>query len=326
MNVAGKIGLGLTAALVLNLGVPAGWAVPAGPTGAAMPSTPVKPGKHVTVPKSVPAAMAAAGAATEDGAAPATDSNLPYGTIVARNIFGLVPIPPPPPPPPPQEDPPPKITANGIMQVFGEWQALFKVSAAGKAGQPPKDVSYMLAQGQRQDDIEVVKIDPKASTITFDNHGTQQEIPLANGAASAGGAAGAPGQVPPGAAPGGPPPMPGFHPRAGVAGGFAGAPAGAGFGVPGSPQSPQDSNASPDAALQTGGGQLSVAEIAAQNVQGLTPEQQAILIETERARLLSAQDSGQADVKKGYYPPEMIPPTPLTPATQLPSDGTPGKQ
>ena len=126
-------------------------------------------------------------------------SSQPYATIVARNIFGLVPIPPPVDPaanqPPP--DPPPKITANGIMTIFGQLQALFKVTIPAKPGEQAKESSYMLSEGQRQDDIEVEKIDEKAATITFNNHGTEQEIPLVVGQATSSDApAAAPGMAP----------------------------------------------------------------------------------------------------------------------------------
>ncbi len=102
----------------------------------------------------------------------------PYATVVARNIFGLN---------PPQlkdpnsqnTDPPPKITPNGIMTIFGEVQVLFKVAGAPKpGGPPPTDESYILSEGQRQDDIEVVKIDEKNSIVTFNNHGETQQLPL----------------------------------------------------------------------------------------------------------------------------------------------------
>jgi hypothetical protein len=69
-----------------------------------------------------------------------------------------------------------KITPNGIMSIMGQAEALYKTTVAGKPG----DQSYMLAQGQREDDIEVVKIDEKARSITFNNHGVVQEIPLVN--------------------------------------------------------------------------------------------------------------------------------------------------
>jgi len=100
----------------------------------------------------------------------------PYGPIMTRNIFGLNPV---------QAtetatDPPPKITLNGIMSIFGKAQALYKVAGTGKPGQAAKDQSYILSEGQRQDDIEVTHIDDHANLVTFNNHGTVQEVPLAS--------------------------------------------------------------------------------------------------------------------------------------------------
>ena len=115
----------------------------------------------------------------------------------ARNIFGLI-------PPASAETATneaekllPKITPTGIMGVFGDWQVLFKVggAAAVKPGQPAKDEFYILSEGQRQDDIEVIKIDEKKSLVTFNNHGTTQELPLANGPASGGAPAAAPSPI-----------------------------------------------------------------------------------------------------------------------------------
>lgn len=97
----------------------------------------------------------------------------PYALVVARNIFGLN--------PPVVVDPnaivvepPVKIVPNGIMSIFGQLQVLFKVPA--KPG--GKDASYILIEGQRQDEIEVVKINEKAGIVTFNNHGIVQELPL----------------------------------------------------------------------------------------------------------------------------------------------------
>jgi hypothetical protein len=107
------------------------------------------------------------------------DSGNPYNAVVVRNIFGLMPIPTNAPVAPPS-DPPPKITPNGIMNLLGDLQVLFKVAIPPRPGQPPHDQSYVLSEGERQDDIEVVKIDEKAAMITFNNHGVTQELPLAN--------------------------------------------------------------------------------------------------------------------------------------------------
>ena len=104
----------------------------------------------------------------------------PYTTISERNVFALVPIPvvtnvvdtaP--------KDPPPKITPNGIISLFGKLEVLFKVAVKPAAGQPAKDASYVMGEGERQDEIEVVKIDQAGEKITFRNHGDLQELMLA---------------------------------------------------------------------------------------------------------------------------------------------------
>ena len=113
-----------------------------------------------------------AGARADDGVLP----NNPYAPIVVRNIFAL--NPPPPADAGPPADPPPKITPNGIMTILGKLQALYKVAGTAKPGQPAKDDFYILSEGQRQDEIEVTHIDEKASLVTFNNHGTVQELLL----------------------------------------------------------------------------------------------------------------------------------------------------
>jgi hypothetical protein len=106
----------------------------------------------------------------------------PYSQIVTRNVFGLNP------PPPPDAAPDPagsaKITPSGIQNFFGKAQVLFKVSGGGKS----KEQSYILAENERQDGIEVKSIDQKNGIVTFDNHGVTQDIalvaPASSGAAS----------------------------------------------------------------------------------------------------------------------------------------------
>jgi hypothetical protein len=108
-------------------------------------------------------------------------SGNPYAQIVTRNVFAL--------------DPSvssasststellPTITLNGIMSVFGSVQALFKVTD-GQPGQPASEKSYILGEGQREDDIKVVRIDDKNAVVIFNNHGTIQELPLVVATAS----------------------------------------------------------------------------------------------------------------------------------------------
>jgi hypothetical protein len=145
------------------------------------------------------AGLRAANPASANNSLPAN----PYATIAVRNIFGLN----PPVPPSPADDPGkdlPKITPTGIMSEFGYLKALFRVAAGNKPGQPSKEEFYILSQGQRQDDIEVIKIDEKNSLVTFDNHGTTQELPLANAPESGASASSPPGPRNPGMPPGRP--------------------------------------------------------------------------------------------------------------------------
>jgi hypothetical protein len=110
-------------------------------------------------------------------------SGNPYSQIVVRNPFGLNP-PPAVDPNAASANPPPKITPNGIMTILGQLQVLFKVTEPAAPGKPAADQSYILTEGEAQDDIEVTKIDDKACIVTFNNHGTVQELPLASAAAT----------------------------------------------------------------------------------------------------------------------------------------------
>lgn len=133
----------------------------------------------------------------------------PYAAAAARNMFGLNPPAPPSSTTAADQTPPPKITPNGIMSIFGQLQVLFKTADKTKGGKPGAEQDYILSEGERQDDIEVVKIDEKGGIVTFKNHGEIQNLTLAAGtASSSAGAAAATVATPanPGA---------GFHPATG---------------------------------------------------------------------------------------------------------------
>jgi hypothetical protein len=204
--------------------------------------------------------------------APAADN--PYSPIVQRNVFGLVPIPVHNPADDVAVTPPPKITPNGIMTLFGKLQVLFKVAVPAKPGQPAKDESYTLGEGERQDDITVQKIDEASATITFDNHGTIQPLPLVASTA----APGAPGKVPP---PG--MPMPGMAPAVG------GSPAPIGFG---GRFGRNRNNPNPGAANPNAGAPATA----------LSPEEQIYNMESQRAKWLDEGNPAAA----------IIPPTAIT--------------
>jgi hypothetical protein len=252
-------------------------------------------------------AMLLAGASARTGEAAV--SGKPYAAMVARNIFNLVPIPTNTAPEPPPADPPPRITLNGIMSIFGKWEALFKVAPQNRPGQPPaKEEAYVLSEGERQDEIEVIKIDESASLVTFNNHGFPQELSLTNasnssGPAPAGGGAGIPGLAPltRGLLPGG----------AGVSFSQGRNLPGGNSSARGNPATGGNPNAS---AMPSVGGAVSGGIYNPPPQENLSPEAQVLLIEKNR---LDTQDL----VDKGLMPP--LPPTPLTPADATAAGGLP---
>jgi hypothetical protein len=124
-------------------------------------------------------------------AAAADDPSVnPYLVIAKHNSFGLVIL-----PAPTVQDagtPPPEITLNGIMAISDDKRALFKVRDQSSG----KEKSYILSEGQRDGDIELLSVEMKNSTITVNNHGVVQTIaicktpvfpPVENTVAAAGG-------------------------------------------------------------------------------------------------------------------------------------------
>ncbi len=230
----------------------------------------------------------------------------PYATIVARNIFGLVAPAPPPDPNDKIAASLPKITPTGIMTVFGHSKALFKVAGApAKQGQPAKDEFYILSEGQRQDDIEVTKIDEKNSLVTFDNHGITQQLPLVNTPAPSGPAAaplpgaGNPGMItglPVGVGRGSPG---GIIPFGAGAGGRGG---GGGFGNNGSGVGGGGGAGGASVGVPLGG--TTQGRIYQPEASNMTKEDSTILIEAERAQLMNTPNPP--------YSPALLPTTELT--------------
>ena len=244
----------------------------------------------------------------------------PYTPIVTRNIFGLNPVD----PVVPDVDPPPKITLNGIMSAYGKLQALYKVAGTGKPGQPAKDQSYILSEGQRQDDVEVTHINDQANLVTFNNHGTVQEIPLANAPTVATSAPGAGG---PG--PSGPVSRPGFTgPRGGRNGGNVETETGNSYpsrrGGAGRQNRGMGNDANQNPIAPTTGGGLSVQSLQSiptragnadqqQAQNNLSPEESAALIEIQR-EVYKSQNNPIA----GIFPPTKFTPPDATGPTGNP--------
>jgi hypothetical protein len=135
----------------------------------------------------------------------------PYQGIVERNVFGLKP-PPPPPDPEANKPPPPKIYLQGIMTFGGTTRALLKVQVPPKPPDPAKEVPLILAEGQRDGDVEVLEINDTHGSefVKVNDFGTITNLNFENngiktaGAAAPGGQSGPPkGGPPPGANPSG---------------------------------------------------------------------------------------------------------------------------
>ncbi len=105
-------------------------------------------------------------------------SDNPYQSIVDRNVFSLKP---PAPPADPTEVNKPtvvKITLTGITTILGNKRVLMKTAPPpGKPGEGPKsEQSYILTEGQREGDIEVIEIDEKGGSVKVNNGGTLQTL------------------------------------------------------------------------------------------------------------------------------------------------------
>ncbi len=216
----------------------------------------------------------------------------PYQPIVTRNVFALVPIPTNVPVDPSSLIPPPKITPNGIMTLFGNVQVLFKVAGVARPGMPPKDESYVMSVGDREDDIEVEKIDEKSATITFNNHGSIQELGLTPATDSGGGIPGAPSGLP----------MPGMGRSPGGFGRFGHSQNNPNPSYPNYPNNPIASDPNQSGVIPNASEIPAVTASRARAAE-LTPEAQIILMESQRAQFQKEGNPGAA----------LIPPTPLSP-------------
>ena len=96
----------------------------------------------------------------------------PYEAIVGRNVFGLKPpaLNAPPPPPPAAAA---TIKLLGISTILDRRQVMLKVKTAARPPEPAKEQSYLMSQGQREDEIEVLEIDAATGTVKIKN---QDEI------------------------------------------------------------------------------------------------------------------------------------------------------
>jgi hypothetical protein len=102
----------------------------------------------------------------------------PYQGIVDRNVFDLKPPVDPASLVPPAL-PPPKITLTGFTTILGNKRVLFKVQLPPRPPAPAKEEFYILSEGQRDGDVEVLEINDTAGVAKLNNHGTIQTLDLA---------------------------------------------------------------------------------------------------------------------------------------------------
>ena len=130
---------------------------------------------------------ALAGLATTRAAAEVTptDGN-PYSVISDRNVFHLN----PPPPPSSADDKPVELPKVALTGIIGKGNAM-KVLLAIPPKNPKDSWTYLtLAPGQREQDVELVRIHAKQEEVEIINSGTAQTLSRSNSYAAA--AAGAP--------------------------------------------------------------------------------------------------------------------------------------
>jgi hypothetical protein len=212
-----------------------------------------------------------------------------YQIISERNAFGLR---------PPAEPlavnsspvPLPKITLTGITTILGDKRALMIVAPVGsRPGDPNKELSLIMTEGQREGEIEVLQIDEKAWSVKVKNSGTVLLLTFEKDEAKL---------------PASSPALPGqpLVPGSLLPNPYTPFMRGGPLGLPGrsarSPATPAGQSVSP---AQT---QLAAPE-------SLTPEAQAIMIELQR----------QASANNTSFPP--LPPTPLTPTDTGSRQGSP---
>jgi hypothetical protein len=220
----------------------------------------------------------------------------PYRGIVERNVFSLK-DPPPPPKLAPPAAPPVKITLTGITTILGNKRALMRAQIPARPPEPAKEESYMLAEGQRDGDIEVLTIDEKAGTVKVSNHGVPETLDFANNGAKLVNA------PPPIAAPALPPPM-------GIPMGVSAPPpnamaAAAQRSLAGGLHRASANGVDPNGVAPGGpAGFGSTQSQPSANYQTYDPDTQKIMLEVERERTKEA-------VANGTMPP--LPPTVLTP-------------
>src|SRR5690349_14553010 len=114
--------------------------------------------------------LAALGVAPAAVAGGTNVSDSPYKAIFVRNLFGLRPAEVRTAPPP--AAPSSTIVLTGITTILGGRRAFLEITPPPKPLQPAKQISCILAEGEREGAVEVVQIDPKNGSVKVSDNGT----------------------------------------------------------------------------------------------------------------------------------------------------------
>ncbi len=96
--------------------------------------------------------------------------------ICARNVFGLKP-PPATPEPEIQQPALPKLVLTGITTILDTKRVLLMMQAVGaRPGEPGRETSLILAEGQREGPIEILQIDENNGRVQLKNSGTPMTL------------------------------------------------------------------------------------------------------------------------------------------------------
>jgi hypothetical protein len=111
-------------------------------------------------------------------AAKVDSADHPYKAIAATNVFRLKSAPEPEQPKPLPVPALPLITLQGFTTITGQREVLFKVTTSARPPEPAREIAYVLSEGQRMGEIEVLAVSVQARMARFSNHGVEQVLTL----------------------------------------------------------------------------------------------------------------------------------------------------
>jgi hypothetical protein len=101
----------------------------------------------------------------------ASSADNPYQAIVGRNSFALKPPAVLTTTPEAPKAASPKLSLQGICALLGRSQVLVKVAQPARPPEPAREFNYVLGEGEREGDVEVLGIDVTTGTVTIKNQG-----------------------------------------------------------------------------------------------------------------------------------------------------------